>query len=458
MFDLTVIGTGPGGFEAVMTALRMGLNIAVVEKGKLGGNCLNRACIPTKYYRSAVHLYQKLPKVERYGIDLDIKGISFPKAKEGKDKAISFLRKSFSQLLKTKKVPVYKGIGRIIDKHTVKVEMEDGSIEQIQSRYILIATGSVPATLGLQVDGERIITTEDFLENLSTLPKDMVIIGGGVAGVEIGYLSAVYGSSITIVEAKDRLLSGLNIPKEGLRLLNRKLKELKIQIKTETTVEKIENEGDRLKVSLSNGESITTDKVLLSVGRVPNTSQVDGIGLSKDERGFLKVNQYLQTDVENIYACGDVVNSPMLAHTSSMEARVCINNMFNSKKEKPDYSLIPWAVFSAVELAQVGLSEENAKEIGLQVETALYPFTYNEKAVDELENEGIVKLVFEKESKKILGGFIAGSQASELIHFISLAIKKGLTAQDIHHFVYFHPSLSEIFTHTTYDITTGKLF
>ncbi|WP_457628758.1 dihydrolipoyl dehydrogenase [Persephonella sp.] len=459
MYDLIVIGTGPGGYEAIMTALRMKLNIAVIEKDKLGGNCLNRACIPTKYYRAGAHFLEKSSKADNYGIDLQIKDVSFSKAKEGKDRAIGFLRKSFAQLLKAKKVPVYKGKGTVIDKNRVKVLKEDGSEEVIEGKYILIATGSVPSSVGgIVPDGEYILTTEDFMEDLQQLPENLVVIGGGVAGCEIAYISALYGAKVTVIEIKDRLLPIPSVPQEVSKLLQRKFKKHGIDFKLGVYVKEYKIENGKVRFILSDGTEISADKALLSVGRKPNTSDIDTVGLEKDERGFLKVNEYLQTSIENIYACGDVVNSPMLAHVASYEARIAIKNMFSEKKERVDYSVLPWAIFTAFEIAHVGLSEDEAKEKGYETVSGYYPFTYNEKAVDELESDGFVRLVFDKKTEQILGGTVVGIEASELIHIVAYALKNKMTATQIHEFIYFHPSLSEIFLFATYDVAVGKLF
>jgi len=459
MYDLIIIGSGPGGYEAIMTALRMRLKIAVVEKGKLGGNCLNRACIPTKYYRAGAHFLEKSSKAENYGIDLSINNISFTKAKEGKDKAIGFLRKSFAQLLKAKKVPVYKGKGVVIDKHKVRIEKEDGTKEVIQGNYILIATGSVPSSVGdIVPDRKYILTTEDFMENLQELPESLLVIGGGVAGCEISYISALYGAKTTIVEIKNRLLPIPTVPDEVSKLLQRKFRKQGINFKLGVYVKEYQFEDGQVRFTLSDGTDISVEKALLSVGRKPNTADIDTIGLEKDEKGFLKVNEYLQTSIENIYACGDVVNSPMLAHVASYEARVAIKNMFSDKKEEVDYSVLPWAIFTAFEIAHVGLSENEARKKGFETVSGYYPFMYNEKAVDELETDGFVRLVFDKKTGQILGGTIVGIEASELIHVVAYALKNQMTATQIHEFIYFHPSLSEIFLFATYDVAVGKLF
>ncbi len=459
MFDLIVIGMGPGGYEAVLTALRKKMNVAIVEKGKLGGNCLNRACIPTKYLRSGAHTIEKLTQIKNYGIDIQSYQIDYKKAFESKDKAIGFLRKSLEQLLKSKKVPVFNGKGKVVGQNQVEVYYPDGKKEVIEGKYIIIATGSYPASVGKLVpDGKYIITTEDYMERLETLPKSMLIVGGGVAGCEIGYIAKTYGCDVYITELQDRLLPSQIISSEISKNLLKKFNSIGIKTYFGTTVEDFSIENEKINVKLSNGEIISVEKILLTIGRKPNTDSIDTIGIEKDEKGFLKVNQYLQTNFDNIYAIGDVVNSPMLAHIAAYEAKIVLNNITSQEKKSPDYSLTPWAIFSGYEIGHVGLNQEMAKDQGIETVSGYYPFMYNEKAVDELDSEGYVRLYFEKETKKIVGVDVVGLGASEIIHQIATFIKEGYTAEEVHEFVYFHPSLSEIFAYASYDVAVGKLF
>jgi len=458
MYDLIIVGMGPGGYEASLTALRKGLKIAIVEKDKLGGNCLNRACIPTKYFRTGAHFIEKLSYAENYGIDVQIDNLNYSKAWERKEKAIGFLRRSLENLLKSKKVPVYKGVGKIVDKNKVEIHKEDKSIERIEGKYILISTGSKPSSVGNIIpDGKYVMTTEDYMDRLKDLPEKVLVIGGGVAGCELSYIMNKYDTQVYIVELMDRLLPSKIISPEISRYLLRKFKKLGINVFLNTTVESYDLENEKINVKLSNGDEIIVDKILLSVGRKPN-SDIDDIGIEKDEKGFIKVNQYLQTNYENIYAVGDVINSPMLAHVAQYEAKVAMHNILNKNKKSPDYSLVPWAIFTAYEIAHVGLNEQQAKEKGIETITGYYPYTYNEKAVDESESEGFVRLIFEKENRKIIGGYAVGIEASEIIHEISLMIKYSFTAKDVHEYIFFHPSLIEIFAYASYDVAIGKLF
>ncbi len=458
-YDLIIVGMGPGGYEATLTALRMGLNIAIVEKNKVGGNCLNRACIPTKYFRTGAHLIEKIKSFPEYGIFIDNYNLDYSKAWEGKEKAIGFLRKSLEQLLKAKKTPVYKGTGKVIDKNKVEITKSDGSKEVIEGDYILLGVGSVPTAIANIVpDGEYVLTTEDYMDKLTQLPEKVLVVGGGVAGCELGYIMNKYGTEVHIVEIMDRLLPSPIISQDISRYLLRKFKQLKINTYLKTSLQSYEIKDGKVHATLSDGKELVVDKILLSVGRKPNTKDLDTIGIEKDERGFIKVNDYMQTNFENIYACGDIVNSPMLAHIASYEAKLAVNNMFGKEKEKRDYSLTPWAIFTAYEIGHIGLNEEQAKEKGIETVAGYYPYTYNEKAVDEHESEGFVRLIFEKENEKLIGASIVGIGASELIHPLSIAIKEGYTAKQLHEFIYFHPSLSEIFGHATYDIVIGALF
>ncbi len=457
MYDLVIIGSGPGGYEAVLTAVRKGLKVALVEKDKLGGNCLNRACIPTKYYAAGSHIIEKLPFFKRYGIEIENRGVSFKDAYEGKNEVIYRLRKSFLKLLKTAKVDTIKGKGFITGEKEVLVKGKEEKI--LKTKYILIATGSKPTKLGnLTPDNEYILTTDYFMEDLDKLPDRLLIVGGGVSGCEIASIARRYGSKVHVVELQDRLLPSPSVSRFISNMLLKKFKKLRIEVHLKTSVKDVEKTNNGLRVILSNGEVIEVDKILLSVGRVPN-SEVDNLGIQKDERGFIKVNQYLQTNYPNIYAVGDVINTPMLAYTAQHEAKVALYNILNpNKKKTPIYEPLPFAIFSAYEIGYVGENEDTAKEKGIEIEVGQYTYTFNEKAADEFETDGVVKLIFEKSSKKLIGGYIVGYNASELIHEIQLMIKAGYTVEEVHEHIYFHPSYSELLTFASYDIAVGKLF
>ena len=458
MYDLIVIGFGPGGYEATLLALRKKLKVAIVEKDKLGGLCLNRACIPTKYFWNGAKQIEKLKKLNNYGINIYDYSISWTDAFEKKNEAIKGIRKGLRQLLKTKKVPIYKGIGKIIDKNKVLVKKSDGTEKIVEGKNILISTGSIPSSIGgIEIDEDKIISTDYLLGKMDKLPKSILIVGGGVAGCELGYILSVYGCKVYIVELMDRLLPSKTVAKDISRYLLRKFKKLGITTYLNTTVKDYEKTENSVIVNLSNGERLEVEKVMLSVGRKPNTENLDSIGIEKDKRGFIKVNEYMQTNIDNIYACGDVVFSPMLAYVSSLEGKTAVKNILGEKTEI-DYSNIPYAMFTAYEIGTVGLNEEEAKEKGINTVSGIYTYSYNEKAVDELETDGFIKLVFEKETKRLIGSYIVGSSASELIHTLEMAIKNNYTAEDLHRFVYFHPSLSELIPFASFDIAEGKLF
>ena len=457
MYDLVIIGSGPGGYEAVLTAVRKGLKVALVEKDKLGGNCLNRACIPTKYYAVGSHTIEKLPVFSKYGIQIEKRGISFAEAFKGKNDVISKLRKSFLKLLKSAKVDTVKGEGFIIDANKVFVRGKEEKI--LETKNILIATGSRPTKIGnIEPDNVDILTTDYFMEELDNLPERLLIVGGGVSGCEIASIASRYGSKITVVELQDRLLPNPTVSRQISSMLLRKFKRLGIDVRLESSIKDIQKLDNGLRVVLSNDEVLEVDKILLSVGRVPN-SEIDNIGIQKDKRGFIKVNQFLQTNYPNIYAVGDVINTPMLAYTAQHEAKVALHNILNpSYMKTPKYEPLPYAIFSAYEIGYIGENEETAKDKGIDIEIGQYTYTFNEKAADEYETDGLVRLIFEKGSKKLIGGYILGYNASELIHEIQLMMKAGYTAEEVHEHIYFHPSYSEIFSFASYDVAVGRLF
>ncbi|RUM59797.1 MAG: pyridine nucleotide-disulfide oxidoreductase [Persephonella sp.] len=458
MYDLVIIGYGPGGYSASLLALRKGLNIAIVEESKLGGNCLNRACIPTKYYWTGAKFIEKLDVLSNYGIFIDKNKIDFKQAFEKKNEAIKYLRKSLRQLLKSKKVNVYKGKGKIIDKNKILVVDKDGNQSIVEAKNIIIATGSKPNSVGnLKLDNKYIMSTDFLLEKLDNLPKSVLIVGGGVAGCELGYILNKYGVNVYIVELKDRLLPSRDVSKDISRHLLRKFKKLGIKTFFNTTIEDYKIENGFIDVKLSNGENLKVGKIVLSVGRVPNSDNIDEIGIEKDNKGFIKVNQFLQTNYSNIYAIGDVIKSPMLAYTSSMEGEIAVKNILGEKIQ-PSYEYIPYAIFSAYEIAYIGLNEETAKEKGINITYGMYSYSFNEKAVDESDTDGFIKLFFDKSDKRFLGGYIMGSFASELMHLLEIALRESYTAEQLHNLIYFHPSITEIIPFASYDVAEGKLF
>lgn len=457
-FDLVIVGAGSGGYEAALYAHRRGMKVALIELSpeSVGGNCLNRGCIPSKYMRHGAYLIEKFQKMPSYGIiphgfDLDMQ-----KLKENREKVILTIREGFKKFANQLKVPIFYGRGILKDEETVYVEGQD---LKIKADFILLATGSSTISVGgIVPDGKHIYDT-DQIWDLDHFPKSVLIVGGGAVGVEFAYIFRMYGCEVLLVEIKDRLLPSDDIPEESSRYLARKLKKLGVDVKLKTSVESWEKTEGGLKVRLSDGSEPIVDIILLGVGRKPNT---DGIGLEhlnikRDHRGFVVVNEFCQTSIKNIYACGDITSQLMLAHKAMYEGRVAVSHMLGDKDIRRDDRLMPKIIYSAYEIASIGLTEEQAEEMGYDVKVGVVSFVSNPKAMDDGENEGFVRLVVDKKSGDLLGCHILGPHAGELIHQIVHLMKADLKVDFVSKSVYSHPSLSEAIGQSATEVYWGSL-
>ncbi len=443
-FDLVILGAGSGGYEAALYAHRRGMRVALVELSpqSVGGNCLNKGCIPSKHMRHGAYLLEKFQKMYSYGIvpkgfEMDIKGL-----KSGREEIITSIREGFKKFAQQVGIPIFYGRGVLKDKNTVYVEGED---KKITADFILLATGSSTTRVGqLSPDNRRIYDT-DQIWDIDAFPKRLLIVGGGAVGVEFAYIFRMYGSQVVLVELKDRLLPSDYIPEESSRYLARKLKKLGVDVRLRTTVENVQEKEGELKVTLSDGSQVDVDIILLGVGRKPNTEGIglEEVGVKKDDRGFVLVNDYCQTSVENIYACGDITSPLMLAHKAMYEGRVAVSHMLGDRDMKKSDLLIPKIIYSAYEVASVGLTEDQAEEMGYSPKVGVVSFIPNPKAMDDGENEGFVRLVVEETTGDILGCHIVGPHAGELIHQVVHVMKAGLRIDFLSKSIYSHPSLSE---------------
>ncbi|GBC89086.1 Dihydrolipoyl dehydrogenase [bacterium HR13] len=457
-FDLVIVGAGSGGYEAGLYAHRRGMKVALVELSpeSVGGNCLNRGCIPSKYMRHGAYLLEKFQKMPSYGVlprgyDLDMK-----KLREGRDHVVVSIREGFKKFAQQLKIPIFYGRGVIKDERTVYVEGED---IELKTDFILLATGSSATSLGSLVPDGRYIYDTDQIWNLESFPKRMLVVGGGAVGVEFAYIFKMYGCDVVLVEIKDRLLPSNDIPEESSRYLARKLKRLGVDIRLKTSVESWEKKGESLNIKLSDGSEVMVDAVLLGVGRKPNTEGIglEEVGIKKDQRGFVLVNEYCQTSVENIYACGDITSPLMLAHKSMYEGRVGVSHMLGDRDLKRDERIVPKIIYSAYEIASVGLTEEQAEEMGHEVKVGVVSFVPNPKAMDDGENEGFVRLVVDAENGNILGCHILGPYAGELIHQVVHLMKAGKNVEFLSKSMYAHPSLSEAIGQSAMEVHFGPL-
>ncbi|NPB08201.1 MAG: dihydrolipoyl dehydrogenase [Aquificae bacterium] len=443
-FDLVIIGAGSGGYEAGLYAFRRGMKVAFVELSEenVGGNCLNRGCIPSKYMRHGAYLLDKFPKMESYGIVPRGYEIDFPKLTEGRDRVVTTIRENFLKFARKLGIPIFYGKGVLRDPNTVFVEGEEKSLK---TRYVLVATGSSPVAVGdLVPDGKYVLNT-DQVWSVRSVPERIVVVGGGAAGTEFAYIFRKYGAEVVLVEIKDRVLPVEDIPEDSSRYLGRKLRDLGVELKTRTSVRTWEKTPRGVRVVLSDGTEVEADFILLTVGRRPNTRGIglEEVGVELDERGFIKVNEYAQTSVENIYACGDVTSPLMLAHKAMYEGKIAVAHMLGERDWKRNERIIPKIVYSAVEVASVGLTEDQAEDEDIEVRVGVASFVVNPKAMDDGENEGFVRIVADEDTGEILGCHIVGPHAGELIHQVVHMMRDGKTVEFASKSMYSHPSLSE---------------
>ncbi len=456
--DLVIIGAGSGGYEAGLYAYRRGLKTVLVELSPetVGGNCLNKGCIPSKYMRHGAKMIEQFRKMEEWGIVPKGYEIDYKKLKEGRDNVVVTIRENFKRFANQINLPIIYGRGVIKDPNTVFVE---GAEEKIKTKYILVATGSRPVAIGNLIPDGRYVLDTDQIWDIDFVPKKVLIVGGGAVGVEFAYIFRMYGSEVVLVELQRRILPSDDIPEDSARYLGRKLRQLGVDIRTKTTVESWEKTEKGIRAKLTDGTEVEADFILLAVGRKPNTQDIglEEVGVELTEKGFIKVNEYSQTTVPNIYACGDVTSPLMLAHKSMYEGKIAINHMLGGTDWKRDDRIVPKIIYSALEVASVGLTEEQAEDEDYEVVVGVASFVANPKAMDDGENEGFVRIVADEETGKILGCHIVGPHAGELIHQVVHMMRDGKDVEFASKTMYSHPSLSEAIGQSAAEIHYGPI-
>lgn len=454
-FDLIVLGAGTGGYVAAIRASQLGMKVAVVERDKLGGTCLHRGCIPSKALLRSAEVYHTMSRGYEFGVEATELAINFAKMQERKQKIVDQLHKGIQHLMKKGNITVFQGEGRIMGPSifspqagAVAVTRKDGDSEILVPKFLLIATGSRPRTLpGLEADGEYVLTSDEALQ-LESLPQSILIVGGGVIGIEWASLLNDLGVDVEIIEFADRILplEDIEISKEMTRLL--KKRKIKIHTGAKVLPESIVKENSKVTIQAEkNGSPIQfqAEKLLVSVGRAAN---VENIGLnnteSKVERGVISVNEHFQTAESHIYAIGDVIGGLQLAHVASHEGIVAVEHMAGLKPHPLNYSQVPKVTYSRPEVASVGFHEQEAKEKGYQVKTGVFPFRAIGKALIFGEVDGFVKLVVDEQTDDLLGVHMIGPHVSDLIAEGALARVLDATPWEISHTIHPHPTLSEI--------------
>ena len=454
--DVAIIGGGPGGYVAAIKAAHLGLKAILVEKDKLGGVCLNRGCIPTKALVSTAELLNNLQRAGEFGIQVKDYSIDFPAIMKRKDLIAHRLSSGVEQLMKANQVRLVRGEGQIIEPGKVEITDTAGKKEVIKTKNIIIATGSKVMRLPIPgIDSEGVITSDEAL-SLSELPSRMLIIGGGVVGIEFAGIFKVLGVEVTVVEMLPRIL--LPIDEEISRRLTQLLKRKGIEILTDCKVKGIKKNNQNLEVlvSTTDGEKkLETEKVLLAAGRVPELGNIDvqRLGIELD-KGAIKVDEKMRTNIPGIYAVGDVVGKIMLAHVASREGIVAVENICG-KEVLMDYKVVPNCVFSMPEVASVGLTEEEARKENDNIKVSKFPFMANGKALGMGETEGMVKIIADADTSELLGLHILGAHASDLITEGTLALSMEATAFEIVNTIHAHPTLAETIAEAAEGIT-GK--
>ena len=456
-FDVVVIGAGPGGYVAAIRASQLGFNTAVIEKAELGGVCLNWGCIPTKALLKSAQVYNYTKHLADYGVELRnadgtpveegavVSYADIRKVVERERGVSAQMSKGIEFLFKKNKITVLKGTAKVLSGSTVEVTPEAEAAYVVEAKHIIVATGSRPNSLPFApIDGEKIISYRQALVP-ETLPKSMAIIGSGAIGSEFTYFYRSMGVDVTLIEFMDQIVPLED--KDVADQLSRSFRKMGIKVMVSSGVKAIDTTGDGCKLSIETKKGMVeleVDRVLSAVGVVPNTN---GIGLEElgveMNRGKIVVDDFFRTNVPGIYAIGDVIATPALAHVASAEGIACVEKIAGMDVAPVDYTNIPGATYTSPEIASVGLTEKKVKEMGIEYKVGKFPFTASGKATTAGEKDGFVKLIIDAATDKILGAHLIGANVTEMLSGIVLARNVGATAKDIIKTIHPHPTMSE---------------
>jgi len=440
--EVVVIGGGPGGYVAAIRLGQLGKETVLVEKENLGGVCLNIGCIPSKALIRVAKLKNRVEAAKQIGLEVGDVGVDMAKVQAWKQSVVSRLVSGVEYLCKSNNVRIIKGVAKFNGPTTIEVKSATGT-ETIDTKNTIIATGTRPMEIpGFKFDGTTVVTTTEMLA-LRQVPKNLVVVGAGVSGLEMATMYAQLGSKVTVIELLDQLLPGVVMDSEIIKIVERAFRKLGIEYHVKSRAKEY-REG-KVFATLEDGKeaAFPCDIVLVSVGRRPNSDQLDLEKASvKTDRGWIQVNKKLQTNVPGIYAIGDVIGPPLFAHKASKDGVVAAEVIAGMSSEA-DYRGVAWAIFTDPEIASVGLTEVQAKEKGYDPVVGKFPFSALGRALLAGETEGFVKIVADKESELVLGVHIIGPEASDLISEAALAVEMGATLEDIGFTIHPHPTLPE---------------
>jgi dihydrolipoamide dehydrogenase len=452
-FDVVIIGGGPGGYAAALYGAAAGLNIALIERDKVGGTCLHRGCVPAKEFLETAHVRRTLEHSSNFGITTTGVEVDFAVSQSRKNEIVDRLFKGLSGLIKGRKVTIFEGTGRLDANQLVTIV--DGADAGVvaQGKNVIVAAGSVPRTLpGFDVDGKFVLTSDEFL-NLTKLPATAAVIGGGAIGCEFASMLADMGTKVTILEGLPSILTGCDT--EVATVVQRAFKKRGIEIQTNVKITGHEPSKKTTSIKIEGADDVTVEMVVVSVGRRPRTEGLlgEGTGVEIDERGFVVADGYMRTANPNVFAVGDVVaGTPQLAHVGFAEAVVAIKTIIGEPVVPVDYDRVPWAIYSNPEVAFCGLTEAAAKERGYDVIVKKDPYGGNSRAQIIGDTDGVVKIIAEKRADgtagQILGVHMAGPWVTEQLGAGYYAVNWEATAEEAAALIQPHPSLSETFGET----------
>ncbi|MBT4484721.1 MAG: dihydrolipoyl dehydrogenase [Candidatus Latescibacteria bacterium] len=443
-YDIVIIGSGPGGYVGGIRASQLGLKTCVIEKDEPGGVCLNTGCIPTKSLLHQAEIFMSRVELEDMGVDVDIKYFDYQRVFRKSRKAVETLSKGVEYLLKKNNVSFIRGEAALVSKNEVSIN--DGRI--VKGENILIAAGSRPGEIpGFEFDEKYVLSSTGIL-SLKELPEKLLIIGAGAVGCEFACIMNAFGVETYLVEMEEHILPAEDY--ETAEVVEKSFRRKKVTVMTKTRPVSMNKNSGKISVTLektgSAYEVIEVDKILVAAGRIPNIERIglENAGITT-EHGFIPVGDYYMTKIKGVYAAGDVTGPPFLAHLASKEAEIAVEYMAGRKTEPAvDPDAIPSGIYTAPQIGSFGVTEKKAKEIGVPYKKVVFPYRGIGKAVSVGKTEGIAKVIFDPETKEILGAHIAGENATELIHEILLAKTSGLSPADIASMIHAHPTLSEL--------------
>ena len=458
-YKIAIIGSGPGGYVAALRAGQLGAETVLIEKEALGGTCLNWGCIPTKAFVRSAEVFADIQNAEDFGIKVEKVELDFPAVVKRKDKIVKRLVRGIDHLLGKNNIEKIEGKASFVDQKHLKIESESETVE-IEAENIIIATGSQASVLpipGAELDG--ILDSRAVLD-LEQLPESMVIVGGGVIGMEFAFIFRNFGVDVTVIEFLDQLVSGVDA--DIASELNRAARRRRISVQTSAEVKEIKKDAQGYQVIYQKKDkekSVSAEKVLMAVGRRPFSEGLNlenaGVEVS-EKRKAVQVNQKMETNVDGIYAVGDVTDKILLAHAASHQGVIAVENIMGMDREM-DYQAVPGAIFSSPEIGTVGLSEAEAEAEGIDYAVGTFPFAASGKVMAMGEREGKAKIITEKESDKIIGAALIGIESSDLIAELTLAVNLGLTAADLRETIHAHPTTAEVIHEAALDLADGAI-